>query len=90
MLLRQGQPSVGTAMDSRWPNAGVPLRQGAMVGVRTMDSIPTRQSVVGQHRGLLGSPGGPQVHVQDPCGLRMREGPQSHPGGAAEYALVNH
>ena len=72
MLLRQGQPSVVTAMDSRRPNAGVPLRRGAMVGVRTMDSIPTRRSVMGQHQGLLGSPGGPQVHVQDPCGLRMR------------------
>lgn len=69
MLLRQGQPSVVTAMDSRRPNAGVPLRRGAMVRVRTMDSIPTCLSVMGQHQGLLGSPGSPQVHVQDPVDL---------------------
>lgn len=47
MLLRQGQLPVVTAMDSRWPNAGVTLRRGAVVGVRTMDSIPARQALWG-------------------------------------------
>lgn len=47
MLLRQGQLPVVTAMDSRWPNAGVTLRRGAMVGVRTTDSIPAHQALRG-------------------------------------------
>ena len=70
MLLRQGQLLVVTAMDSRWPNAGVTLRRGAMVGVRTTDSIPARQALQGS------TDASDQWTTRKPCGSPgSRSGP---------------